>query len=166
MARPREPIALIEAKGKKHLTKEERDTRKKQEIVASSDNITPPPWLSKKEKNEFNEIARQLQDIGIMSNLDCDVLARYIRNRSEYEKIAKQLNKIKFIPDKKSVVSEQMQLAEQTSKYNYLQKMQIRAERQCNADARELGLTIASRCRLVVPVHEETPPENKFLKHA
>ena len=42
MARPREPIALIEAKGKKHLTKAERDARKKTEITAPCDNVTPP----------------------------------------------------------------------------------------------------------------------------
>ena len=166
MARPREPIALIEAKGKKHLTKAERDERKKTEITAPCDNVTPPAWLSKKEKEKFDEIAKQLLDIGIMSNLDCDILARYVRSQTEYEKITRQLSKIKFTPDKKSRVSAEEQIAEQTGHYNYLQKIQVRLEKQCNADARELGLTISSRCRLVMPKKEETPPENKFLKHA
>ena len=105
-------------------------------------------------------------DIGIMSNLDCDILARYVRSQTEYEKITRQLSKIKFTPDKKSRVSAEEQIAEQTGHYNYLQKIQARLEKQCNADARELGLTISSRCRLVMPKKEETPPENKFLKHA
>ena len=105
-------------------------------------------------------------DIGIMSNLDCDILARYVRSQTEYEKITRQLSKIKFTPDKKSRVSAEEQIAEQTGHYNYLQKIQVRLEKQCNADARELGLTISSRCRLVMPKKEETPPENKFLKHA
>lgn len=166
MGRPREPIALIEAKGKKHLTKAERDARKKEEITAPCDNVTPPAWLSKKEKEKFDEIAKQLLDIGIMSNLDCDILARYVRSQTEYEKITRQLSKIKFTPDKKSRVSAEEQIAEQTGQYNYLQKIQVRLEKQCNADARELGLTISSRCRLVMPKKEETPPENKFLKHA
>ena len=166
MARPREPIALIEAKGKKHLTKAERDARKKAEITAPCDNVTPPAWLSKKEKEKFDEIAKQLLDIGIMSNLDCDILARYVRSQTEYEKITRQLSKIKFTPDKKSRVSAEEQIAEQTGHYNYLQKIQVRLEKQCNADARELGLTISSRCRLVMPKKEDTPPENKFLKHA
>lgn len=166
MARPREPIALIEAKEKKHLTKAERDARKKTEITAPCDNVTPLDWLSKKEKEKFNEIAKQLLDIGIISNLDCDILARYIRSQTEYEKITRQLSKIKFTPDKKSRVSAEEQIAEQTRQYNYLQKIQARLEKQCNADARELGLTISSRCRLVMPKKEETPPENKFLKHA
>ena len=98
--------------------------------------------------------------------MDCDILARYVRSQTEYEKITRQLSKIKFTPDKKSRVSAEEQIAEQTGQYNYLQKIQVRLEKQCNADARELGLTISSRCRLVMPKKEETPPENKFLKHA
>ncbi len=166
MARPREPIALLEAKGRKHLTKAERVARRDAEVRAPCDNVFPPAWLTKKEKEKFSKIAEELIDIGIMSNLDCDVLARYVRNHTEYEKITRQLGKIKFTVDKKSRVSEEEQLAEQTGKYNYLQKIQARLERQCNADARELGLTISSRCRLVMPKQEEEPRENKFLMHA
>lgn len=166
MARPREPIDLIEAKGRKHLTKLEKETRRKAEVKAPCDNVEPPNWLAKKEKEKFREIAQQLIDIGIMSNLDCDVLARYIRGQTEYEKVTKQLGKIRFVPDKKSLANAQEQMAEQAAQYNYLQKIQARLERQCNADARELGLTIASRCRLVMPKKEENPKENKFMKHA
>lgn len=166
MARPREPIDLIAAKGRKHLTKAEYEARKKTEITAPSDNVTPPAYLTKKEKDKFNEIAQQLIDIGIMTNLDCDVLARYVRADSEYLKLTKQLNKIKFDPDKKSMIDEEQQLAEQLSKYGYLQKLQLKAAKQCNDCARELGLTISSRCKLAMPKKEEKPPENKFLRHA
>lgn len=163
MARPREPVDLIEYKGKKHLTKEEKQKRRESEIKAPSDKVTPPAWLTKKEKDKFHEIAGELLEIGIISNLDCDVLARYIRNLTEYEKVTRQLAKIKFMPDKKIMTSEEIQIAEQMAKYNYLQKIQIRVEKQCNADAREMGLTISSRCRLVVPKKEEEPKPNKFL---
>ena len=166
MARPREPIDLIAAKGRKHLTKAEYEARKKTEITAPSDNVTPPAYLTKKEKDKFNEIAQQLIDIGIMTNLDCDVLARYVRADSEYLKLTKQLNKIKFDPDKKSMIAEEQQLAEQLSKYGYLQKLQLKAAKQCNDCARELGLTISSRCKLAMPKKEEKPPENKFLRYA
>ena len=97
MARPKEPIDLVKAKGRKHLTKAEYERRKKAEVTAPCDNVTPPAYLTKKEKEKFNEIARQLIDIGIMTNLDCDVLARYVRADSEYLKLTKQLNKIKFV---------------------------------------------------------------------
>jgi P27 family predicted phage terminase small subunit len=166
MARPREPVDLIEYKGKKHLTKEEKQQRRESEVRAPSDKVTPPAWLSKKEKGKFEEIAGELLKIGIISNLDCDVLARYVRSQTEYEKVTKQLAKIKFIPDRKSMVREETQMEEQTARYNYLHKIQTRAERQCNADARELGLTISSRCRLVVPKKQDEPKPNKFMKHA
>lgn len=166
MARPREPIDFVVAKGRKHLTKAEYSSRKKSEITASADNIKPPSFLSKKERERFNEIAGQLLDIGIMTNLDCDILARYIRAVTEYEKVTKRINKIKFVPDKKKWTTEEEQFAEQTAEYNYLQKIQSRIEKQCNADARELGLTISSRCKLVMPKTKEEKPVNKFMQHA
>lgn len=166
MARPREPIDLIAAKGKKHLTKAEYDDRKNKEITAPCDNVEPPAYLTKKEKEKFKDIAKQLIEIGIMTNLDCDTLARYVRAESEYIKVTRQLSKIKFVPDKKSKVSLENQIAEQTDEYNYLQKIQVRATKQVNECARELGLTISSRCKLAMPKKEEKPPENKFLKHA
>ncbi len=166
MARPRQPIDLIAQKGRKHLTIAEYAERKRSEVQAASDNIKPPAFLTKKEREKFEEIAKQLIDLKIMTNLDCDILARYIRAETEYIKVSKQLQKIKFVPDKKSMVSEDVQLAEQYTQYNYLSKIQNRAMKACNENARELGLTISSRCRLVIPKEKEEKPENKFMKHA
>lgn len=166
MARPREPIDLIAAKGRKHLTKEEYNERKQAEVMAPADNIKPPAFLSKKEREKFEEIAKQLAGLKIMSNLDCDILARYLRAETEYIKVTKQIQKIKFLPDKKRMATEDVQLAEQYTRYNYLSKMQNRLMKACNENARELGLTIASRCRLVIPKEKEEKPVNKFMKHA
>ncbi|MCM1184450.1 MAG: phage terminase small subunit P27 family [Roseburia sp.] len=166
MARPREPIDLIVAKGRKHLTNEEYNNRKKAEVAAPADDIKSPPFLSKKESEKFDRLARQLIELRIMSNLDCDVLARYVKAETEYVKITKQLQKIKFIPDRKSEIPEEEQLAQQYGKYNYLSKIQNRLMKACNENARELGLTISSRCRLVIPKTEDEKPENKFMKHA
>lgn len=165
MARPREPIDLIAAKGRKHLTNEEYEGRKQSEVTASADNVKPPGFLSKKEREKFEELAKQLIELKIMTNLDCDVLARYIKAETEYIKVTKQIQKIKFLPDKKSTVTEDVQLEEQYAKYNYLSKIQNRLMKACNENARELGLTISSRCRLVVPKGKEEKPENKFMKH-
>lgn len=165
MARPREPIDLIAAKGRKHLTNEEYEERRQSEVTAPSDNIKPPLFLSKKEREKFMELAEQLIELKIMSNLDCDILARYIKAETEYVKVTKQLQKIKFVPDKKSMVTEEAQLAEQYAQYNYLSKIQNRFMKACNENARELGLTISSRCRLVIPKVKEEKPENKFMKH-
>lgn len=166
MARPREPVDLIAAKGRKHLTIAEYAERKNTEVTAAADNVKPPGFLLKKEKDKFEELAKQLVDLKIMTNLDCDVLARYIKAESEYIKITKQIQKINFTPDKKSMVSAETQIAEQYAQYNYLSKIQTRLMKSCNENAKELGLTISSRCKLVIPTDKETPKENKFMKHA
>lgn len=166
MARPREPIDLIAAKGRKHLTIAEYAERKNAEVTAPADNIKPPAFLLKKEREKFDEIAKQLVELKIMTNLDCDVLARYIKAETEYIKVTKQVQKIKFVPDKKSMVSEEAQLAEQYAQYEYLSKIQNRLMKACNENAKELGLTIPSRCKLVIPKEKEEKPVNKFMKHA
>mgnify|MGYP004553355257 CR=1 FL=1 len=162
--RRKQPIDLIVANGRKHLTKNEYTERKNSEVTANNDNIKAPQFLSKKEREKFEEIAKELKDINIMSNLDCDILARYIQMQSEYEKITKQINKIKFRIDKKLDVDADTQIANQTSDFYILSKMQIKYAKMCNECARELGLTISSRCKLVIPKQEEKKPINKFLQ--
>ena len=61
--RPKEPIDLIIAKGKKHLTKEEIENRKNTELKINHTDVNPPDYLSEKEKEEFNNIANILLEI-------------------------------------------------------------------------------------------------------
>lgn len=166
MARPREPIDLIVAKGRKHLTKVEYARRKSTEVTVAADNIKAPDFLTKKEKELFYDLAKQLIETKIMTNLDCDALARYINARNEYIKITKELRKIKFTLDKKSTATPEAQLIEQYSKYNFLSKIQIRFAKTSNDLGRELGLTALSRCRLTIQKEEQEKPINKFMKHA
>lgn len=166
MGRPREPIDLIAAKGRKHLTREEIEKRKNSEVIAPSDDVKAPSFLTKNEQKKFDELANQLIELKIMTNLDCDVLARYIRAETEYIKISKQLNKIKFSLDKKSRLTADMQLSVQYGLYSDLSKIQIRTMKACNECAKELGLTISSRCKLVIPKAEKEKPTNKYMKHA
>ena len=60
MAGPRQPIELVIAKGKKHLTKAEIESRKNTEVKGKKDNIKPPGNLTKDEKKEFKKIAEEL----------------------------------------------------------------------------------------------------------
>lgn len=162
--RRKQPIDLIAAKGRKHLTFEEYDTRKSQEVVAPSDNIKAPSFLTKNEAKKFDEIATILKDIGIMTNLDCDVLGMYIQSYTQYEKVTKQINKIKFKASKKLDIDADEQIDEQMDKFGYLSKLQIRYLKACTECAKELGLTISSRCKLVMPKsNDEEKPINKFL---
>ncbi|AZV56791.1 phage terminase small subunit P27 family [Clostridium sp. AWRP] len=58
---------------KKHITKEEKELRTKQEEILSqlpNDKIKPPTWLSKRSKKIFKEIVSELNVTQILANLD------------------------------------------------------------------------------------------------
>ena len=50
MPNPREPINILLAKGRKHLTQEEIQRRMATEPTAPADDIQPPDYLSKKQR--------------------------------------------------------------------------------------------------------------------
>lgn len=149
MAGPRQPIDLILAKGNKaNLTKEEIEKRRAQEVNASADKVEPPSYLPEELKEQFNRIADELIEIKIMSNLDCEALARFIVSESQYQKVSLKILKLKTIgPTYIELVKTQEKL--------------FKMSRQAAAD---LGLTISSRCKLVIPKKEEEKPKNKFQK--
>ena len=163
----REPIELILAKGKKHLTKDEIEERKNSEVNTDDyKNVNPPSYLSKKQKNEFKEIATKLVNIGIMCELDEDCLARYLISKDNYLKFTKILNTTyKNKVSKKYQDNVEMQKVLSSDIESYLIH-QDRAFKQCRQSAMDLGLTISSRCRLVIPnANPKTEPkENKFAK--
>lgn len=150
MARPREPIDLIIAKEKKHLTKAEIEERRAQEVKVEFKDVKPPDYLPKKLAEEFMEIADKLLQIGIITELDEDTLAMYVLSKQNYLQYTRLL--------KKYTRSGNIDEAGKAM------QMQDKAFKQALACARELGLTISSRCRLAVPKTEEEPTENKFTK--
>ena len=144
----REPLKLLQSKGRVHRSKLELAEREASEVHAPADKIKAPDCLTTEQKREFTKIAKQLVDLEIMSNLDCDTLARYLIAKAEYIRCSAMLAKIPFHPDV-------IDLRKKTS------NMASNAEYQCRQNARELGLTISSRCNLVVPKADK-PPVNKF----
>lgn len=150
MAGQRQPIELLVASGKKHLTKKEIEQRKLTQIKADSDNIVAPSYLNKFQKVKFKNIADELKEIGIISNLDCDCLARYLIAETLYLKMTEKLN------------SEEVQ--EDIFELDKIAGLQDKFFKQCRSLASDLGLTISSRCKLVIPKKEEKPIENKFAR--
>lgn len=142
MARPRKPIAVLEAEGKSHMTKKEIADRKEQELKVPFTNVKPPSYLNNKQKRKFKDIANKLLALGIMTELDVDCLAMYIISYDLYlsytETIVAQLD----CGDLESVKD--------------VQTMQDKAFRQALAAAKSLGLTITDRCKIVIPL----PPDN------
>ena len=152
MAGKKQPIELVVANGKKHLTKAEIEQRKSTEVKANSDKIKPPTHLTKEEKKQFKKISKELIDIGIMGNVDCEILAMYVESLTEYNKNSaelKQLNPRKNYED-----------------YNKIAIEKDRCIKQCRGFASDMGLTISSRCRLVLPKPIENEKKNKFSKFA
>ena len=151
MAGPRQPIELIQAKGSKHLTKAEIAERTAQEVKPIADNISPPPYLTKKQKDEFTRIANQLKKLKIMGETDVDALARYVTAKDMYENAVKQMRKT--------------EVKNNSFSFEKWLKIQDKLFKQCRASANDLGLSISSRCKLVVPESKpEAPKENKFKK--
>lgn len=149
--RNRQPIDLVVAKGKKHLSKAEIEARRAQEIKVDFKNVKAPEYLPDTLHKEFDEIAGKLLAIGVMTELDEDALARYLLSKQTYLQYTSLLTKA---------------LREnRIGDADKLTTMQDKAFKQCRASASDLGLTIASRCRLVLP-EGNTPPakENKFMK--
>ena len=149
MGGQRLPLEIVQARGSKHLTKAEIKERQEREIKPIMDNIVAPDYLTKKQKEEFYKIADQLKKLKIMGETDVDALARYIISKDLYVKLSKQLTKT-------DVLSDPIALDK------YL-KNQDRLFKQCRSSANDLGLSISSRCKLVVPeANKEAPKENKF----
>lgn len=147
MPRPRQPTDLLLVKGKKHLTKKEIEERKNSEVVAPANNVEPPNYLPAALKKEFTRIANELIAIGIMSNLDNEALARFLVSEYNYQKVTKKL----------------LKLGVDNPNYMDILFMQEKVFKMARSAASDLGLTISSRCKLVVPKKEEKP-KNKFEK--
>ena len=148
--RPKKPIELIVKQGKWHITKAEIEKRRAEEISFPDDTISPPPYLTKKQCEEFWKIADQLIALKVMKNLDVDSLAAYIQERDDWIAAVKQLRKKEVRAD--------VELFEKAS------RNVERCRRQMRASATDLGLTITSRGRMVLPEQDKKPPENKFAQ--
>ena len=173
MARPRQPVDLIIAKGKKNLTKAEIEARRKAEVAPCADDLTPPSYLTAAERRRFSKLAGQLDKIKIMGETDVETLARYVSAQTLYETATKELRKLeKDKPKKEDFVNEERD--ERNGYYTALDiwmtasetaaRLQDRYFKQAQTAAASLGLTISSRCKLVAPVKDEVPQVNKFSK--
>lgn len=160
MPRVKEPVNLLVAKGQTHLTKEEIAARAASEIKAPADKITAPKYLTKTQREKFNDIARQLIAIEIMSNLDVDILAMYIQSHDKYLKYNRMVNRVLSQTGAADIIK----MADNAELLADYETLRDKAIKQCRSCASDLGLTITSRCRLVVPRAVAAQPENSILK--
>ena len=152
MGRPREPVELILAKGAKHLTSREIEERSASEVRAPvPDKVSAPDGLPKELRKDFRRIARQLIELKIYSELDGDTLGRYLVAHRNYVAASEPLTSALEELDAKAAES--------------WATIQDKFFKQAQAAARELGLTVSARCRLVLPAAQGgEEPENPFLR--
>lgn len=138
MSGRRQPTAVVEANGRKHMTQAEADERRDKEVhVPPPDAAVPPGWLNKKYHEEYTRIGEILRSAGLYSELDQDVLAQYFVSRDRWEKA-----------DKKAGTAIRKNDEKLAREWTSIQATYFKQARQC---AEAMGLSVTSRCRIVVP---------------
>lgn len=161
MARPRQPTNLILAKGTKHFSQDEIKERLSREVQPCMDDISAPSFLSAEQAERFDKLAKQLQKIKIMGETDVEVLGRYVIAQESYELAVADL----MAAREQCPKGDQVSIETMTLYADMLTKLDKRIDRyfkQAQTAAAALGLTIAARCKLVLPVKDEQPKQNKF----
>lgn len=99
MARPSKNARVIS----KNLTKEEKQVRTQAEekLKGAADKISPPSYLTTKQKKIFKNVVKELKASGILGNLDIYVLATFAIAIDRLEHIERMINEdIEHLLDK------------------------------------------------------------------
>jgi phage terminase small subunit len=96
-----QPIDILVAKGKKHLTNEEKKRRKEGEIKIGKSKFICPEFVLKDPKalEKWQEIMELYKNVDFVSNGDTGHLARYCKTFSEYLKLLDRMNRVRDISE-------------------------------------------------------------------
>lgn len=151
MAGPRLPTDVVVARGKKHLSRAEEAERRGRELkLAKPKTAKPPKWLAEEQKKDFRALGKRLIAAGIYSDLDADSLGRYLTAQRQWELATEMAQAALEAGDQEDA--------------DAWSRVQDRYFKQARACAGDLGLTVTSRCRLVVPEADEPAVDNAFLR--
>ncbi|MCI7473680.1 MAG: phage terminase small subunit P27 family [Clostridiales bacterium] len=150
MPGPRQRLAVLEGNGRKHLSKSEKAQRAAQEVnLPKPQTMRLPKWLPEEHRKEFRALAKELlaTDIGA-AQLDRDTLGRYVVAQAQYAQVCKMAGE--------ALAAKNSALAEKWT------KIQNTCFKQARACANDMGMTITSRCRLVLPEGAKKKEKNPF----
>lgn len=150
MPGPRQKLAVLEGNGRKHLSKSEKAQRAAQEVdLPKPAKMRVPKWLPEYLKADFRALAKELlaADMGA-AQLDRDALGRYVVAQHQFTAVCKL---VQDALDQEDV--------DQVNKWTKAQKSYFEQARAC---ANDLGMTITSRCRLVLPEGARPKEPNPF----
>ena len=148
----RQPTDVVLANGRKHLSRAEEAQRRAGEgKLPQAKTARPPRWLPEELKKTFRALGKQLIQAKLYTELDADTLGRYVAAQHQWELATGH-------------AEEALEAADQEEADGW-SRIQDRYFKQARACANDMGLTITSRCRLVVPgAGEPDEPENPFLQ--
>lgn len=151
------PVDLIEARGKSNpASREERERRRDAELKLAADmhECKPPAFIEEDEERaaRFVELSAMIR--GIMPDNfgapDADCLGRYVVAQSQYERLT-------------ALIDYEMGKPEiDLDNLRRLKLMQSDAFGQATKTASELGLTVTSRCKLVIPGNGKQDQDDDF----
>ena len=133
------PVAVQEAQRRVHRDAEDIYDRARREPHSPDTAISPPEYLTDEhDVYEFERYAEMLDRLHVWSELDADELARYVSAESAYRDYVRQLRAAIRSGD--------------VSEMGRIQRLEIAQAEQARKSASALGMTITSRCKLVVPI--------------
>lgn len=152
MPGPRQPTDVVKAKGRKHLSKAEEAQRRAGEVqVERPKTVKVPKWVPEDLKKEFRALGRKLLAAGLYTDLDADTLGRYLVAQRQY---------ILATQETERALDQRNQ--EMADSWGKIQERYFKQARNC---ANDMGLTVTSRCRLVVPdAPQKGDEDNPFLQ--
>lgn len=171
MAGSRKPMAVnMAVVGGKHWTKAEKVKRAAEELhLPKPKELKPPKWLSPEAKKLFKAYAKLLLAFpeGIVSELDTGTLARHCIAEVAFNRYSAQHDAFMGTCDTLLLqYSEAGNLCGLAKDEGYIEaqkqvdhwsSLMARVEKICRGCAAALGLTVTSRCKLVVPQVELAP---------
>ena len=172
-------LSVVEGGRGKHWTKAEIENRKSSEPKLQKPKaLKPPSWLSDPAKKLFKVYAKQLLEFpsGVISSLDVGTLARYCDCELAYGEASAQKSfwlevsrrRLEGVCKQDTVAMpdqdvHKLELAYEESKkqVEFWISQMGKLEKIARGCATEMGMTVSSRCRLVVPdsgTKEDTDP--------
>lgn len=152
MPGPRQKLSVLEGNGRKHLSRSERAQRAAQEVdLPKPKSLRVPKWLPDYLRSDFRALAKELlaADLGA-AQLDRDTVGRYIVAQHQFAASCRMVQDALDQEDPDLV-----------NKWSKAQKTYFEQARAC---ANDLGMTITSRCRLVLPEGARPKEPNAFEK--
>ncbi len=99
MGRRAKPIELYVLGNKHKKSKSEVTARQQAEqaLRPPSSKLTPPKWLDKAAKKEWRRIVKLMEGLGILTDVDVDILAAYCDAVVRYAEASQQVREQGFV---------------------------------------------------------------------